>query len=101
MHAALIVPISSQRSRLHFGRRLLRQKHVSDRFYDLWRHLPDHHCSVNSTPLGVFTQVELTQRFWINLVIYLLAVGGLGFPVLFGMWPAAVIYALFVILTRK
>ena len=30
-----------------------------------------------------------------------LTVGGLGFPVLFGMWPAAVIHALFVILTRK
>ena len=52
-------------------------------------------------PLGVFTQVGLTQPFWINLVIYLFAVGGLGFPVLFGMWPAAVIHALFVILTRK
>ena len=51
--------------------------------------------------LGVFTQVGLTQTFWINLVIYLFAVGGLGFPVLFGMWPAAVIHALFVILTRK
>ena len=34
-------------------------------------------------PLGVFTQVGLTQPFWINLVIYLFAVGGLGFPVLF------------------
>ena len=52
-------------------------------------------------PLGVFTQVGFTQPFWINLVIYLFAVGGLGFPVLFGMWPAAVIHALFVILTRK
>ena len=51
--------------------------------------------------LGVFTEVGLTQPFWINLVIYLFAVGGLGFPVLFGMWPAAVIHALFVILTRK
>ena len=49
-------------------------------------------------PLGVFTQVGLTQPFWINLVIYLFAVGGLGFPVLFGIWPAAVIHALFVIL---
>ena len=29
-------------------------------------------------PLGVFTQVGLTQPFWINLVIYLFAVGGLG-----------------------
>jgi len=45
--------------------------------------------------------VGLTQPFWINLVIYLFAVGGLGFPVLFGMWAAAVIHALFVILTRK
>ena len=52
-------------------------------------------------PLGVFTQVGLTQPFWINLVTYLFAVGGLGFPVLLGMWPAAVIDALFVILTRK
>ena len=52
-------------------------------------------------PLGVFTQVGLTQPFWINLVIYIFAVGGLGFPVLFGMWPAAVVHALFVILTRK
>ena len=52
-------------------------------------------------PLDVFTQVGLTQPFWINLVIYLFAVGGLGFLGLFGMWPAAVIHALFVILTRK
>ena len=50
---------------------------------------------------GVFNQVGLARAFWINLVIYLFAVGGLGFPVLFGMWPAAVIHALFVILTRK
>ena len=52
-------------------------------------------------PLGVFTQVGLTQPFWINLVIYLFTVGGLGFPVLLGLSPAAVIHALFVILTRK
>ena len=52
-------------------------------------------------PLGVFTQVGLTQPCWINLVIYLFVVGGLGFPMLFGMWPAAGIHALFVILTRK
>ena len=52
-------------------------------------------------PLGVFTQVGLAREFWINLLIYLFAVGGLGFPVLFGMWPAAVIHALFVILTRS
>ena len=56
-------------------------------------------------PLGVFTQVGLTQPCWINLVIYLViylfVVGGLGFPVLFAMWPAAVIHALFVILIRK
>ena len=52
-------------------------------------------------PLGVFTQVGLTHHFCINLVIYHFAVGGLGLPVLFGMWPAAVIHALFVILTRK
>ena len=52
-------------------------------------------------PLGVFTQVVLTLPCCINLVIYLFAVGGLGFLVLFGMWPAAVIHALFVILTRK
>ena len=53
------------------------------------------------SPLGVFTQVGLTQPCWINLVIYLFVVGGLGFLVLFGMWPAAAIHALFVILTRK
>ena len=53
------------------------------------------------SPLGVFTQVVLIQPFWINLVIYLFAVGGLGFPVLFGLWPAAVIHALFVMLARK
>ena len=52
-------------------------------------------------PLGVFTLVGLTQPFWSNLGSYLFAVGGLGFPVLFGMWPAAVIHALLVILTRK
>ena len=52
-------------------------------------------------PLGVFTQVGLTQPCWINLVIYLFVVVGLGFSMLFGMWPAAVIHALFVILTRK
>jgi uncharacterized membrane protein YqaE (UPF0057 family) len=49
----------------------------------------------------VFTQVGLGRAFWINLLIYLFAVGGFGFPVLFGMWPAAVIHALFIILTRK
>ena len=53
------------------------------------------------SPLGVFTQVGSIQPFWINLVIYLFAMGGLGFPVLFGLWPAAVIHALFVILARK
>ena len=52
-------------------------------------------------PLGFLTQVGFTQPFWINLVIYLFAFGGLGFPVLFGMWPVVVINALFVILTRK
>ena len=52
-------------------------------------------------PLGVFTQVGLTAPFWINLVIYLFAVGGLGFPLLFGLWPIAVIHAIWVILTRK
>ncbi len=31
-------------------------------------------------PLGVFTQVGLTQPCWINLVIYLFTVGGLGVP---------------------
>ena len=34
-------------------------------------------------PLGVFTQVGLGRSFWINLLIYLFAVGGFGFPVLF------------------
>ena len=53
-------------------------------------------------PLGVFTQVGIGRRdFWINLLIYLFAVGGFGFPVLFGMWPAAMIHALFIILSRK
>ena len=52
-------------------------------------------------PLGVFTLVGLTQPFWINLVIYLFTVGGLGFPVLLGLSPAAVIHALFVILNCK
>lgn len=33
--------------------------------------------------------------------MYLFAVGGLAFPVLFGMWPPAVIHDLFVILTLK
>ena len=51
--------------------------------------------------LGVFTQVGIGRAFWINLLIYLFAVGGFGFPVLFGMWPAAVIHALFTVLTRK
>ena len=49
----------------------------------------------------MFTQVGLTRPVLINLVIDLFVVGGLGFPVLFGMWPAAVIHALFVILTRR
>ena len=53
------------------------------------------------SPLGVFTQVGLGRAFWINLLIYLFAVGGFGFPVLFGMWPAAMIHALFIILMRK
>ena len=52
--------------------------------------------------LGVFTEVGLSSPFvWINMVIHLTALSSLGFPVLFGMWPAAVIHALFVILTRK
>ena len=52
-------------------------------------------------PLGVFTQVGLGRALWINLLIYLFAVGGFGFPVLFGMWPVAVIHALFIVLTCK
>ena len=52
-------------------------------------------------PLGVFTHVGLGRAFWINLLIYLFAVGGFGFPVLFGLWPAAVNPALFIILMRK
>ena len=79
---------------------MARQGHPRASSDDLRRHPSDHHCPVHS-PLGVFTQVGLTQPFWINLVIYLFAVGGLGFPVLFGMWPAAVVHALLVILTRK
>ena len=100
MNAAPIVPISSQRSRLHFGRRLLNKSTSVIVFMtcgDIFRII----IALFIPPLGVFTQVGLTQPFWINLVIYLFAVGGLGFPVLFGMWPAAIIHALFVILTRK
>lgn len=52
-------------------------------------------------PLGVFTQVGLKGPFWVNLVMYLFAVGALGFPFLAVMWPIAVIHALFVILSRK
>ena len=79
---------------------MARQGHPRASSDDLRRHLSDHHCPVHS-PSGHLHSVGLTQPFWINLVIYLFAVGGLGFPVLFGMWPAAVIHALFVILTRK
>ena len=46
------------------------------------------------SPLVVFTQVGLGRAFWINLLIYFFAVVGFSFPVLFGMWPAAIIYAL-------
>ena len=53
------------------------------------------------SPLGVFTQVGLGRAFWINLLIYLFAVGGFTFPMLFGIWPAAMIHALSIILTRK
>ena len=53
------------------------------------------------SPLGVFTQVGLGRAFWINLLIYFFAVGSFSFPVLFGIWPAAMIYAFFIILTRK
>jgi uncharacterized membrane protein YqaE (UPF0057 family) len=49
----------------------------------------------------VFTQVGLGRAFWINLLICLFAVGWFGFPVLFGMWPAAVIHILFIMLMRK
>ena len=41
-------------------------------------------------PLGVFTQVGLTQPFWINLVIYLFAGGGIEQCRLLGaadVWP--------------
>lgn len=53
------------------------------------------------SPLGVFTQVGFNNPFRINLVIDLFAIGGLGLPLLFGMWPVTVIHALWVILARK
>ena len=80
---------------------MARQGHRRASSDDLRRHIFRIIIALFIPPLGVFTQVGLTQPFWINLVIYLFAVGGLGFPVLFGMWPAAVVHALFVILTRK
>ena len=68
--------------------------------HDLRRYLSDHHCPIDPAPRCLHPG-GLVKAFWINLVIYLFVVGGLGFPVLFGMWPAAVIHALVVILTRK
>ena len=67
---------------------------------DLRRHLSNHHCSVHSSSWRLHSG-GIDSALLDHLVIYLFAVGGLGFPVLFGMWPAAVIHALFVILTRK
>ena len=67
---------------------------------DLRRHLSNHHCSVHS-PSGRFHSAGIDSALLDLLVIYLFAVGGLGFSVLFGMWQAAVIHTLFVILTRK
>lgn len=71
-----------------------------NRTHHVRRYFSDCYCAIYSAA-GVFTQVGLGRAFWINLLIYLFAVGGFGFPVLFGMWPAAVIHALFIILTRK
>ena len=59
---------------------MARQGHSRAFSDDLRRHLSDHLLPCSFPPLGVFTQVGLTQPFWINLVIYLFAVGGLGFP---------------------
>ena len=67
---------------------------------DLWRHLLDHRWPVHS-PTGRFHSGGIDAALWDLLVIYLFAVGGLGFSVLFGMWQAAVIHTLFVILTLK
>ena len=40
--------------------------------------------------------------FWLNLVLFALALGGfLGLPPLFGMGAIAIIHAFWVILTRK
>ena len=48
-------------------------------------------------PLGFFSQVGLSQDFWISLVIYPFAVNGLYL----GVWSATVIKDLCVILSRK
>ena len=53
-------------------------------------------------PLGVFTQVGFSGPFWLNIVLFALALGGfLGLPPLFGMGAIAIIHAFWVILTRK
>ena len=79
---------------------MARHRHSRTFSDDLRRHLSGHHCPVHS-PSGRLHSGGIDAALLDHLVIYLFAVGGLGFPVLFGMWPAAVIHALFVILTRK
>ena len=63
-------------------------------------HLSNHHCSVHSSS-GRLHSGGIDSALLDQLVIYLFAVGGFGFSVLFSMWQAAVIHDLFVILTRK
>ena len=79
---------------------MARQGHPRASSDDLRRHPSDHHCPVHS-PSRRLHSGGIDAALLDHLVIYLFAVGGLGFPVLFGMWPAAVVHALFVILTRK
>ena len=67
---------------------------------DVRRYFSDCYCVIYSAAGGVYPSWT-GASLWSNLLIYLFAVGGFSFPVLFGMWPVAVIYALFIILTRK
>lgn len=52
-------------------------------------------------PLAVASQVGLTGAFWLNLLFWLLSFGGLGLPLIFIMWPVAVIHAIYICVTRK
>jgi hypothetical protein len=60
-----------------------------------------HRHSFYFTSWSVHRRVGFNNPFRINLVIDLFAIGGLGLPLLFGMWPVTVIHALWVILARK